>query len=141
MGTELSEASLSSVQFSSDVTGSRVFSLTCPLGSMGPELMAFRGMCIPLLSRYNKTTSRIVVIVTDTTPIIHPTFIELAFYRRQHQWEYSTPFSRVSKSAPYPSTVGSFSCTPARELSGGRPCEGDYLRSCGSERPHTSYID
>ncbi|GFV94616.1 uncharacterized protein TNCV_3826831 [Trichonephila clavipes] len=38
-------------------------------------------------------------------PIIHPTFTELAIYRRQHQQEYS-PFSTAFRSAPYLSTVG-----------------------------------
>ncbi|GFY01110.1 CSC1-like protein 1 [Trichonephila clavipes] len=52
-------------------------------------------------------------------PILHPTFIELAIYRRRHQQEYSTPFSTAFRSAPNPFTVSLFSCRPARERSSG----------------------
>ncbi|GFW75930.1 long-chain-fatty-acid--CoA ligase 1 [Trichonephila clavipes] len=49
--------------------------------------------------------------------------------------------NKLSRSAPYSSTVGPFSCRPSRERSCGRPCEGGYLQSCGSGRPHGPYID
>ncbi|GFV33102.1 hypothetical protein TNCV_509411 [Trichonephila clavipes] len=52
---------------------------------------------------------------TDRQPIIHPTFIELAIYRRQHQQEYSSPFSTAFGSAPYSSTVGHFSFRLSRK--------------------------
>ncbi|GFY10945.1 RNase H domain-containing protein [Trichonephila clavipes] len=44
-------------------------------------------------------------------PIIHPTFIELAIYWRQHQQEYSSPFQQLSDLHPIhlqwvPSHVG-----------------------------------
>ncbi|GFW85855.1 uncharacterized protein TNCV_855041 [Trichonephila clavipes] len=74
-------------------------------------------------------------------PIIHPTFIKLAIYQRQHQQEYSSPFSTAFGWAPYSSTVGPFSCRPSRERSCGRPCEGGYKPSCGSGKPHDPYID
>ncbi|GFX68193.1 hypothetical protein TNCV_1807491 [Trichonephila clavipes] len=79
--------------------------------------------------------------VLRTQPIIHPTFIELAIYRRQQQQEYSSAFSTAFGSAPYSSTVGPFSCRHSRELSCGRPCEGSYQQSCGSGRQHCPYID
>ncbi|GFU29590.1 hypothetical protein TNCV_2408281 [Trichonephila clavipes] len=68
-------------------------------------------------------------------------FIKLAIYRRQHQQEYSSAFSTAFESAPYLSTVGPFSCRPSPERSCGRPCEGGYKQSCGSEKPHGPYID
>ncbi|GFY24218.1 hypothetical protein TNCV_1012711 [Trichonephila clavipes] len=70
-----------------------------------------------------------------------PTFIELAIYRRQHQQEYSSPFSTAFGSAPYSSTMGPFLCRPSRERSCGRPCEGSYQQSCGCGRLHGPYID
>ncbi|GFV22655.1 hypothetical protein TNCV_2078451 [Trichonephila clavipes] len=66
--------------------------------------------------------------------IIHPSFIELAIYRRQHQQEYSSPFPTAFGSAPYSSTV--VLCRPSRERSCGRPWEGGYQQSCGSGRPY-----
>ncbi|GFY19783.1 RNA-directed DNA polymerase from mobile element jockey [Trichonephila clavipes] len=80
--------------------------------------------------------------VSSPQPIIHPTFIKLVIYRRQHQQEYTTPFSTTFRSAPYPSTVGPFSCRPAREQSRRQPDKGGYQRSCGSRRPlHGPYVD
>ncbi|GFX97836.1 hypothetical protein TNCV_4904871 [Trichonephila clavipes] len=41
----------------------------------------------------------------------------------------------------YTDGMGPFSCRPSWELSCGRPCEGGHKQSCGSGKPHGSYID
>ncbi|GFT52892.1 hypothetical protein TNCV_1460001 [Trichonephila clavipes] len=100
---------------------------------MAGKVVFLRGLLNPI---------RVVdLMVTSRSPIIHPTFIELAIYRRQQQKKYSSPFSTAFGSAPYSSKVGPFSCRPSRERSYERPCEGGYKQSCGSGRPHGSYID
>ncbi|GFS98603.1 RNase H domain-containing protein [Trichonephila clavipes] len=97
------------------------------------------------ISNYGQMTRTTPVLVPNLLtsplhqrkdPIIHPTFIELAIYRRQHQQEDSSPFSTAFGSAPYSSTVGPFSCRPSRERSYGRPCEGGYQQSSVDREDH-----
>ncbi|GFU93566.1 uncharacterized protein TNCV_948081 [Trichonephila clavipes] len=77
-------------------------------GSKGETNTTGSGVLIELPGRVIKLQKR---NSDHASPIIHPTFIELAIYRRQHQQEYSSPFQQLSDRHPIhlqwvPSHVG-----------------------------------